>query len=561
MGTLAPVSGWARPDFLLLLRGYGRLAPAVSVLGINRAGSVLPLRQPACADLVMPTPGLLCLDASFSASELATLGSILLLHSSAWPGPLPSVLEFCNAGSTFPAQGSACMGSLAPAVGMSCCGSVFPSSVTDNMKMGSLLLLRSFARPGFCALVLAWLRLEPLLFLRSYTRLSSFMSCLGLARAGSVSSLSVTELANMASSMFARSFACLGLLPPTLQYTVFSSSVSVRYFARIEPPASTLAASRTELSASVADSAHSGLTSLARSVGWMGSVAPVLQFSHTELSPSARTHACGGPSVSVLGLSRAGLVSSPPVTSVVNLEPLLPLQTFARPGVLVIALNLGHLGVTLLVRSLSCLGSMLLALDSLHLEFSFSPRAAGRPGLSMMVTGRMTFGSPLSALDSSHLELTVLVQSRARPGSSLSVPQFGHSGSFTAIRSMSHLGLPVFSLGLSRVGFVFPLLVTEKVQLESLLLPRSPSCLGAILPVPNYGRLGPLMLLRACAQLGLLVFVSGLACTDSVSALLVTGAGLLESSLLARSLACSDVAASVHDCSNLGLVAPLRSFA
>ena len=101
-----PALNSCHTDSPLSLRSFSRLALVVSCMRACHAGFVLLLRQYACADSFMPTSGLLCLEASFSVSELATISSIPPARSSVCSGfPLP-VPEPCKVNSSFPVQGS-----------------------------------------------------------------------------------------------------------------------------------------------------------------------------------------------------------------------------------------------------------------------------------------------------------------------------------------------------------------------------------------------------------------------------------------------------------------------
>ena len=145
-------------------------------------------------------------------------------------------------------------------------------------------------------------------------------------------------------------------------------------------------------------------------------------------------------------------------------------------------------------------------------------------GVSLSLRGHAYSGSSLSALDHAHLGSFLLAKSSCQLGLSPSVPDSLHPGVAPSMQSSVHLELLVPVLGLTRLGPVFPLLVTESAHLDAFLalrsmgqldvallvidflhseptlLPQSWTHLDSSLSVPDHLKLGSSPLLRSYTQ-------------------------------------------------------------
>lgn len=100
-------------------------------------------------------------------------------------------------------------------------------------------------------------------------------------------------------------------------------------------------------------------------------------------------------------------------------------------------MDLVDIGLLLSVRSMVCLESASLILDSLHLGFLLFLRSLGGTDFASSIFGRSRLElTPLTS-DAMHLGPFVLVQSMARFDPSLSVSDFFHLGLPMLARSLA----------------------------------------------------------------------------------------------------------------------------
>ena len=125
------------------------------------------------------------------------------------------------------------------------------------------------------------------------------------------------------------------------------------------------------------------------------------------------------------------------------------------------------------------------------------------------------------------------------------------------LQSLAQLELMPPALGLTCLGFVFSLSVTERAHFELMPSARSPTQLDPAPLTSDFGRMGPLMLPRSWSHLGASVPVTGTCRLASM--LSASDLTELDLVLLVHSSCRLDLALPVLDPTRLGLPPLLRS--
>jgi len=234
------------------------------------------------------------------------------------------------------------------------------------------------------------------------------------------------------------------------------------------------------------------------------------------------------------------------------------------------------LGSSMSVHSSACFDFALLALDLLHLELSTLIQNSGRVDLTFPVCGKLLSDFLLFSLGFVHVGLPLFLRSFSCSGSLLLALDFAKAESLLFMRSIVQVGFAPLIFGLSRVGFVFflpvidttilgfvvllrsfahpesALSVVDFVHMGFILLVRGLACLGPFLLVLDFLRLGFLTSMRSSVHLESFLFPFGLACTDLVFFLPVTDATWLGSLPSIRSSVQSGLVSFVLDLLHLG---------
>ena len=128
-------------------------------------------------------------------------------------------------------------------------------------------------------------------------------------------------------------------------------------------------------------------------------------------------------------------------------------------------------------------------------------------------------------------------RSFARPGSPPLVLDFAHVGLPSSVRDSACLGLILLTVGITRVGFVFPPLVVDLATLGLSLLAQSLAHFDLSPSAPNFAHIDSSFFVRSFSQPDPVVPVSGVSCVGLVYALPTIDGITLELSLLLRSFA------------------------
>ena len=174
---------------------------------------------------------------------------------------------------------------------------------------------------------------------------------------------------------------------------------------------------------------------------------------------------------------------------------------------------------------------MLLALDSVHLDFlplvqsvggsdlvmfapglaclSFSPLVLDsvHPGPFPLSHGPGCLGPLLLVPDRAHSELTLPLRGFVKAGPAMPVSDFVHLESLLLLKGMSHIGLCLFAVDSVHAGLFlflrshtrlgFSMLVSDLVHLELIPLPQGMAYLGLAPFAPDLLHLGSMLLVQS----------------------------------------------------------------
>lgn len=169
-------------------------------------------------------------------------------------------------------------------LGLSRAGFVFSLSVIDSTTLDFSMLPKSSGHPGLVLSVFNFADVELLLFVRSFICVELACSVVGLARIGSVYSLSVLDKTTLEPLLFVQSFSCLGFALPVLSFSTVSSSLPLRSISCLGFSVLVFGKSQFELSVSALDWITVGFPISVQSRARTASYLFVLSFGHLGLS-------------------------------------------------------------------------------------------------------------------------------------------------------------------------------------------------------------------------------------------------------------------------------------
>lgn len=355
-----------------------------------------------------------------------------------------------------------------------------------------------------------------------------------------VSLLSLIDAATFEPSMFLHSMACPDFVSLVPDFGIVDLSLSTR------------SSSKLGSALSLVDFAMVGFMTLIRSFAHPDFMISAVDFVHLEPLPLLRDSAHLDSPMFLPGSSRSGSVFALPV------------------------IDSTLLGSSMSVHSSACFDFALLALDLLHLELSTLIQNSGRVDLTFPVCGKLLSDFLLFSLGFVHVGLPLFLRSFSCSGSLLLALDFAKAESLLFMRSIVQVGFAPLIFGLSRVGFLFflpvidttilgfvvllrsfahpesALSVVDFVHMGFILLVRGLACLGPLLLVLDFLRLGFLTSMRSSVHLESFLFPFGLACTDLVFFLPMTDATWLGSLPSIRSSVQSGLVSFVLDLLHLG---------
>ena len=137
---------------------------------------------------------------------------------------------------------------------------------------------------------------------------------------------------------------------------------------------------------------------------------------------STKSCLCSGSSSLALGLARLDLITFVPDS--VQLDPMSSLRSTVQVGLLMLVLDLLHLGFTLLIQGPACSGSALLAFQK------------SRPDLLSPILDLTLLGFLMSLKSPGYLDLATSALCRGRLGLIMFVLDSVHPGSVLSVQSI-----------------------------------------------------------------------------------------------------------------------------
>ena len=440
-------------------------------------------------------------------------------------------------------------------IGRSSLGLVFVLFVIDGCELEPSLSIRSFTRMDLALLVLDFLHLESLSSTRSFARPESAVSLMGTGLGKLDFSLPAFDLADFDLALSLRSFSYLGFPIFALDYVKLGFSLSLHSVARGDSVslASGLIWSGSFFSLSVVDTTRTESFPSLQSFSHIDSALPVCDFHMLDLSTFSHDIACFGFLLPISGLSCSGFVfvlslvdcghlGFPlPVRSFIhpesllfildhtNFEPfLLPqsiahldsfvfLMALAKPGSPILAFDCAVSGSTLSLRSLACFDLLILLLDASTLGLLTFVHSYSHMGFRLPAIGLTRTGSvfALSLMGPVHVEPLSFIRSLARPDSYMLALEFTKSDFLASLRDVIHSGSALSCFGLTRVGFVFALSVTDAAHMDLPLLAQSLSHIAFLTLTCDFSSVGLALFSKNLGRLSSNLFVMGMACIAS----------------------------------------------
>lgn len=195
-GPSASLHSFGHPGLCSLLINLAHPDPSMPLHHFASAGSTLLAFGATCSGSCMSPLDAVTLGLVLSVRSFARSGFSLLVFDCSQPGFAPFARQFTR------------LEFAASTLGLSRVEPVFSLSVIDASWGGSSLSLRSFARSESALLTLDLLHTDSLVLIQSFACFDFLPLCFGLARVGSVFSLSVIEETLIGPSPLTRSFAC-----------------------------------------------------------------------------------------------------------------------------------------------------------------------------------------------------------------------------------------------------------------------------------------------------------------------------------------------------------------
>eukprot|EP00435_Cladocopium_sp_Y103_P038066 s154_g10.t1 len=481
------VFGQGRLEFFLFLSDASHLGPSLLIRSLAHMGSQMLALDPLHLGLPLSIHSPVRTDSVVFALDSLHLDFPPFLHSMAQ-------LDFTT---SLIGKGHANLG-LTPLVsGLARTDFFLSLSAIDATILDFSLSAHSCVRPGLALLLLDLLHSEP-------STLSQSSGCIDPA-------LLVCSNARMELLLFVSEFAQSGLALLLQSSTYLAALVLALDLLHPDSILPVHSMVRTGFVMPMLDPLHPDSFLSLRSLAQLDLVLLALDFLHLDFLLSVQSYAYIESAASAFGFAKiSGSVSS---LDAMHLELLLPPQSFAYFDSPLFALDFSHSGLSSLARSSSRVSSSMSTLDFLHLGSILSLRSMVCADLPMLLLQLARSEFMPFLLDSAHFDPFPLLHSASRFESALLVLDLLHLDFVLLMRSSVKADFIMSTLGLSRAGFVFLLLVPSAFDLlhpESALLIRSharldsapPICLSAL----DYAMLGSAMLTQSFVRLGSALF-------------------------------------------------------
>ena len=397
--------------------------------------------------------------------------------------------------------------------------------VVDLLRLGSAPFARSFSKFDFSPFALDFntffgLTLSP----RSFTYLGSSSLILGHNRSEAL--LLTVDLNHLDSFPSARSSAHFETFLLVPNFSQPEPALPLHRFTGLEPTLSIPGSSCTDASPLVWNHGFPGASPLLRSFGWLDLPFLTSDTTHPDFSMSVRNSIHLDFGLSPCGECQFFQVS---VREFLTLDLSLLLRALSQLGSLLPVFSSTHTDPSPLLHGMLRLGFLLLTMGHCGAGPTLSISGSDLLDLLLLLHGTAQLASSPFVFDSSHFDMLLLLQRSSCSGFLVSLPSFSWSGSLLLTFGMGHLGagllprafasLDVFmsiwdfchfdptifvqsaaqiessALALRvRLGSV--LLVFDPLHLDSPAFVQSPARLGASLPALCWSRFEPTLLLR-----------------------------------------------------------------
>jgi UDP-3-O-[3-hydroxymyristoyl] glucosamine N-acyltransferase len=276
------------------------------------------------------------------------------------------------------------------------------ASILSETHFGSTLSIRNASRVrlGENVSLLGCAFFGSGVSLRSFSRLSSNVSCNGFCYLGDKGIIRISLISNvqLGSSLSLRSHTALGLSMSLLEENLIGSCFSIRKLGRIGSGISLVGRMITNGNVSVYNQAFIGSSVSVRACRTARLAGPssILMYGFVGSSLSCRSITQIGSACSCLGIVRFGSLYSLSVGSCVQFASDCSLTEHIEQGGRLSVFSELYLGSTMSLRSLGRFTGKITTLDSIHLGSSISVRGLGRMGSVLSLSGTLAYQSHFS---------------------------------------------------------------------------------------------------------------------------------------------------------------------
>ena len=329
--------------------------------------------------------------------------------------------------------------------------SIFSLSLVDFVCLDSPLPVQSPSHLDLLLLILDETHVGLSLSAHSFARMESSFSTAGISRLGFVFALLVSNEIHTGSLLLIRSCAKPEFVVPLTEVAAIGSFALVRSYCRPSSSLLALGVGRLGFPTSLSGAANVEFTPLLQSSSQTGSAPLVLSLAKPDSSTFPRASAQLGLMLPVCGLSWAGSIFSLSLIDDTHLGPLLPLQSFARLGFNLFVLDSNFLGFLLPMRSYTQVAFPLLLFGLARLGFVFSLFLvdAAHVGFLPLIHSFLCLSLVLLVLDAAHIDLSLLLRSSSHPEVSLPALSSTGVGSLMLLRQLACSESGFLVLGMS----------------------------------------------------------------------------------------------------------------
>jgi len=261
-----------------------------------------------------------------------------------------------------------------------------------------------------------------------------------------------------------------------------------------------------------------------------------------------------------VGISCAGPVFSPFIADKLHIGFSLSIQGLARTASSLLVLDFLHLDFLVFLRSSSCLSSPLSAFDFLHLASLLLVRNMDRPGPTFSMFGCGCAEPIILICDLAKLGFSPFPRTLSHPEPFLPILSMAHLNSSVLLHALACPDLLLLFAGFNRVSSIFSLSLVDFVCLDSPVPVQSPSHLDLMLLILDETHVGSSLSVHSFARMESSFSTAGISRLGFVFALLVSNEIHTGSLLLIRSSAKPEFVVPLTEVAAIGSFAFARSY-